>query len=492
MAFTLQHRPFRHPSAPLQRVPVAQPTIGFVGGGLGAYWPQFDGLLDQLTSVAATIRRRVQGLGATVQDFGFVSEPAGGAAIASAIRHADCDLILVFVATYMTSGQILPVLRDVNAPVLLVQLQPGRKMDHASFGTGEWLAYAGSAGLPELCSVLEQLGQPVRVVAGHLDDARAWRSIDSWIAASRVVASLKRARHGMMGHLYPGMFDIATGITPVLSACGGHAEIVELDDLRVRYDAVAERDIEERVDLINACFEVAPGVDWENVRFQARVSVALDSLVDDYRLSTLAYFHFGQAGDIYQQLATGFPIGATLLTSRGIPAVTEYEVRAAIAMYVLGVLGGGGTLTEGQALDFDAGVAEIGHNDAADMAITAHKPTLRHLDIFHGKSGGGASIEGEVVPGPVTQFAIGEMSDGRLRFVVSEGRVVDGPHIQIGNTTSRVEFGCDPGVWTEEWAKSGSPHHWGMGTGHLAGDIAAVASLLGVEFRRVQPEPPME
>ncbi|WP_327657415.1 L-fucose/L-arabinose isomerase family protein [Streptomyces sp. NBC_00483] len=487
MSFTVQRREFHRPPHPLQRVDGVTPKIGFVSGGLGAYWPQFDGLLDQLKGVSDVIRQRIEALGSRVQDFGFVSDPVEGDAAASAIRSADCDLLVVYVSTYMTSGQILPVLRDCGAPILLVQLQPGRKMDHATFGTGDWLAYAGSAGLPEICVGLERLGKPVRVVAGHLDDERAWRSIERWVAATGVMATLKRARHGMMGHLYPGMFDIATSITSVLSTFGGHAEILELDDLRVRYEAVTEPETERALETIRSCFEITPGIDWDNVRFQARVSAALDTLVRDYDLSTLAYFHFGQPSDIYQKLATGFPIGATLLTSRGIPSVTEYEVRAAIAMYVLNLLGGGGTLTEGQALDFDAGVAEIGHNDAADMAITARKPALRQLDVFHGKGGGGASIEVDVAPGPVTQFSIGELGNGRLRFIASEGTVVDGPHIKIGNTTSRVDFGCDPGVWTEEWAKSGSTHHWGMGVGHLADDIEALADLLGAEFRRVQP-----
>lgn len=487
MTFEVQQRAFRLPPPPLQRADSVKPRIGFVSGGLGTYWPQFGTLLDQLRGAAEVIKGRVELLGSQVIDFGFVSDPAEGEATAAAIRHADCDLVIVSVSTYMTSGQIFPVLRDVSAPILLLQLQPGRRMDHATFGTGEWLAYAGSAGLPEICVALERLERPARVVAGHLDDTRAWRSIERWVAAARVAAALNRARHGMMGHLYPGMLDIATNITSVLSACGGHAEILELDDLRVRFEAVAERDINERVDLIKASFEIAPGIDWDNIRFQARVSVALDALVKDLRLSTLAYFHFGKPGDIYQQLATSFPIGATLLTSRGIPSVTEYEVRAALAMYVLGLFGGGGTLTEGQALDFDSAVVELGHNDAADMAITAGKPILRHLDVFHGKGGGGASIEANIAPGPVTQFSIGELSSGKLRFIVSEGTVVEGPHIKIGNTTSRIDFGCDPGIWTEEWARSGSTHHWGMGGGHLASDVEALADLIGVEFRHVQP-----
>jgi L-arabinose isomerase len=302
-----------------------------------------------------------------------------------------------------------------------------------------------------------------------------------------VVANLRHGRFGLLGHLYPGMFDIATNVTSSYSAFGGHVEILELDDLRRFYDLVEDHDTDNRVEEVREIFEISPGTDMENVRFQSRVSVALDRLIDEHQLDTLSYFHMGNSSDIYSQLATGFPIGATILSSRGVPTVTEFELRAGVAMHVTGILGGGGTFTEGQALDFDRGHVELGHNDAADAGITSGRPVLRSLAVFHGKSGGGASVEATVRPGPVTQFSIGEMRDGSLRFITSEGEAVPGPAIRIGNTTTRIDFGCDPGEWTDAWATSGSTHHWSMGVGHLAKDIEAVASLLGVDYSHVQP-----
>ena len=57
--------------------------------------------------------------------------------------------------------------------------------------------------------------------------------------------------------------------------------------------------------------------------------------------------------------------------------------------------------------------------------------------------------------GPVTAFGIGQERDGSFRFVASAGRVVAGPLLKIGNTTSRVDFGCDPGQWADEWSSTG-------------------------------------
>ena len=149
-------------------------------------------------------------------------------------------------------------------------------------------------------------------------------------------------------------------------------------------------------------------------------------------------------------------LGASLLTARGIPAAGEYELRTSLAMLIVDRLGGGGSFTELQALDFNAGVVEMGHDGPAHLAISDRKPLLRGLGVYHGKRGWGVSVEFDVNHGPVTTFGIAQLRDGRFRFVASRGEVVAGPLLQIGNTTSRVDFGCDPGEWTDAWSATGA------------------------------------
>jgi L-arabinose isomerase len=65
--------------------------------------------------------------------------------------------------------------------------------------------------------------------------------------------------------------------------------------------------------------------------------------------------------------------------------------------------------------------------------------------------------------------------------------VVDGPVLAIGNTTSRVDFGCHPGDWTDTWSASGVGHHWALGTGHRVAELRCLAELLDMELVVVQP-----
>ena len=471
----------------LTRISGRRAKVGLVAGGLGAYWPQFPALLPQLRRSAALVADRMRALDCDVVDAGFISDAEDGARAAEQLRAAGCDLIVCFLTTYMTASMVIPIAQRSDAPVLLINLQPTEAMDHATFDTGQWLAYCGACPLPEMANAFRRCGVPFRSVSGYLDDERAWSAITRWIKAAGVRGGLRHGRHGLMGHLYPGMLDVSTDLTLVSANLGGHVEVLELDDLRVRVNAVTAAQEDERMALASGIFGIDETVQEEDFRWAARVSVGLDRLAEDFGLDSLAYYHRGLDGEQHERLAAGLILGASLLTARGIPAAGEYELRTSLAMLIVDRLGGGGSFTEMQALNFRDGVVEMGHDGPAHLAISQGRPLLRGLGVYHGKRGWGVSVEFDVKHGPVTAFGIGQQRDGSFRFVASAGRVVAGPLLKIGNTTSRVNFGCDPGQWADQWSATGISHHWALGTGDLLPELRAVAELLGTDLTEVAP-----
>ena len=471
----------------LTRIAGRRAKVGLVAGGLGAYWPQFPGLLPQLRQSAALVAGRMRALDCDVVDAGFISDAEDGARAAEQLRVAGCDLIVCFLTTYMTASMVVPIAQRSDAPVLLINLQPTEAMDHATFDTGQWLAYCGACPLPEMANAFRRCGVPFRSVSGYLADERAWTTIARWIKAAGVRGGLRHGRHGLMGHLYPGMLDVSTDLTLVSANLGGHVEVLEVDDLRVRVNAVTAAQEDERMALTRDVFQIDQTVQDEDFRWAARVSVGLDRLAEDFGLDSLAYYHRGLDGEQHERLAAGMILGASLLTARGIPAVGEYELRTSLAMLITDRIGGGGSFTEMQALNFRDGVVEMGHDGPAHLAISQGRPLLRGLGVYHGKRGWGVSVEFDVKHGPVTAFGLGQQRDGTFRFVASAGRVVAGPLLKIGNTTSRVDFGCDPGRWADEWSATGISHHWALGTGDLLPELRAVAELLGTDLTEVAP-----
>jgi L-arabinose isomerase len=461
--------------------------VGLVAGGLGAYWPQFPDLLPQLRLSAERVSERMRELGADVVDVGFISDAQEGSAAAEKLSAAGCDIIVGFLTTYMTATMLVPIAQRSGAPVLLINLQPTESMDHETFDTGQWLAYCGACPLPEMANAFLRCGIPFRSVSGYLEDERAWTRIGRWVRAAGVRAALRRGRHGLMGHLYPGMLDVSTDLTLVTANFGGHMEVLEFDDLRVRVEKVTDTETEAKKKEATEIFELDGSVNAEDFTWAAKVAAGLDRLVEDFGLDSLAYYHRGLAGEMHERLGAGMILGASLLTARGVPAAGEYELRTSLAMLIMDRLGAGGSFTEFQALDFQRGHVEMGHDGPAHLAISDGRPLLRGLGVYHGKRGYGVSVEFDVRHGPVTAFGIRQNRDGRYAFVASEGEVVDGPHLKIGNTTSRVDFGVDPGEWTDAWSAAGISHHWALGTGHRIADLSALANLLEVDLVDVRP-----
>lgn len=469
----------------LTRVSGRRTTVGLVAGGLGAYWPQFPNLLPQLQQSARRVAERMRAIDCDVVDVGFISDAEDGARAAEELRVAGCDLIVGFLTTYMTASMLVPVAQRSGAPVLLINLQPTESMDHATFGTGEWLAYCGACPLPEMANAFLRVGVPFRSVSGYVEDERAWARIGSWIKASGVRGTLRHGRHGLLGHLYPGMLDVATDLTLVPANLGGHVEVLEIDDLRVRVERATDQQVSERMALTRDIFDIDDTVQADDFRWAATVSVGLDQLIEDFSLDSLAYYHRGLDGEQHERLGAGMILGASLLTGRGVPCAGEYELRTSLAMLVVDRLGGGGSFTELQALNFRDNVVEMGHDGPAHLAISQRRPLLRGLGVYHGKRGWGVSVEFDVRHGAVTAVGVAQQRDGGFRLVASEGTVVEGPLLRIGNTTSRVDFGRDPGEWTDAWSATGISHHWALGVGRLLPDLRATADLLGMELMEV-------
>ncbi len=241
------------------------------------------------------------------------------------------------------------------------------------------------------------------------------------------------------------MLDVATDLTLVPAQLGGHIEVLEIDDLRVRVEKVTDAETDARVALAQQVFELDASVVEEDLRWGARVSVALDRLVEDFALDSLAYYHRGLDGETHET-RRGRPDPRRLAADRprdpARPASTNSVPRSPCS--ILDRLGAGGSFTEFQALNFRAGVVEMGHDGPAHLAISQGRPMLRGLGVYHGKRGWGVSVEFDVTARAGHAVRIGQEVDGRFRFIVAEGEVVDGPHLPSEHDL-RVDFGCHPG-----------------------------------------------
>jgi L-arabinose isomerase len=289
------------------------------------------------------------------------------------------------------------------------------------------------------------------------------------------------------------MLDLYSDFTAVHAQLGAHVEVLEIDDLGARVAAVTDAEREAKAAEIRAMFDfadpsddpIAGPIEDDQLDWSARVAVGLDQLAADFQLSGLTYYYRGIDGNEAERLGAGVIVGNSLLTARGIPTSGEGDLKTNVAQLILDRLGAGGSYTEYYALDFDEGFVLMGHDGPGHIAIAEGRPTLRALQLYHGKRGAGLSVEFKVRYGPITICGCTQTAEGRLKLVVAEGESIAGATFRIGNTNSRLRFAGPPAEFFERWCAEGPTHHVALGVGHRAGDLRRVAALLDLEYAEI-------
>jgi L-arabinose isomerase len=499
---------------------VGQETrIGLFSIGLAAYWPQFPALRQRLAGYGAFVARQLAAMGAEVIDLGMVDDQPAALAAGDRFIREDVDLVICYVTTYATSSQVLPAVQRVKRPVLILNLQPAAQLNYAKTGTAEWLANCQACCVPEIACAFERCGIDFHTVTGllgldqqtsgalaneitsdHPSARLAWDEVRQWISATRVIRTLGRSRIGFLGHTYPGMLDMYSDFTQQTGQLGIHVEVLEMDDLQARVNAVTDAQVSAQREQAMATFDISPDSPSdplakkpkpEEMDWACRVAAGLDALVRDFDLQGLTYYYRGVDGNTFERLGAGVILGCSLLTARGVPCSGEGDLKNCCAMKVMDTLGAGGSYTELYAMDFTEKFILMGHDGPFHLKIAEGRPILRGLGLYHGKRGYGVSVEAQVKTGPITILGLTQTAGGNLKWLCAEGWSLPGEILHIGNTNSRLRFTPQPNdefdvaAWMNRWAGEGPTHHVALGIGHHAQTLAKMARLLKLECVRL-------
>ena len=82
----------------------------------------------------------------------------------------DVDLVILQLLTYATSYNMLPTVRDLNVPVVLVNVQKKKAPDYANTDTPTWLGELYACGaVGEMVADLERAGKRHAVITGVVE-----------------------------------------------------------------------------------------------------------------------------------------------------------------------------------------------------------------------------------------------------------------------------------------------------------------------------------
>src|SRR3954451_20391476 len=145
--------------------------IGIFGVGHHTYWPQFEGLLEEMHRKLAVFTGKVRAQGVEVHEFGIVDNARTAYRIRDELKAASLDLIFCDMLTYATSATFGTIIRDVDVPIVLVALQPMKAMEYTRASTYMQLCNDDFCAVPEFTGVAIRMGRrPPPIVLGALED----------------------------------------------------------------------------------------------------------------------------------------------------------------------------------------------------------------------------------------------------------------------------------------------------------------------------------
>jgi L-arabinose isomerase len=480
----------------IDRLKPLMANVGVIGVGHKSYWPQFDGLLDELKNKLQVFHDLVEQNDVTVFNFGISDCAETAYKLVPQIKAANLDLLFVDMITYATSSSIAAIFREVNVPTVLVALQPMKAMDYDRATTYMQLMNDDICAIPEFTCVAQRLGKPVpQIVIGTLyDDEEAIGEIKDYCQIAKALHSLRTARIGQMGHVLEAMLDMHTDSTLLTSTFGCHIVQTEPGEVVTYFQEAGYGEVEGYKNKILQFFDtpepksdpLTSKLTNEDLENAARVGVALNKFIESKKLDGLAYYYEGQDGSELRQVVTNFIVGNSILTAGGFPMCGEMDLKTCIAMMIMDRLEIGGSFAEFHPVDFKEGFVLVGHDGPHHINIAQGKPVLRSLSKYHGKPGNGASVEFKIKEGPITMLGITQKADGKFKFIIAEGESRSGPIPATGNTNTRGYFKPDVKTFLKRWFSEGPTHHFALGIGHKAEVIKKIGDFLGVESVIIQ------
>lgn len=473
-----------------------KPKIALVSLGHYIYFEQFDGLREELTKKGEEFKNYLNTELCDIVDAGYVVCPEDAFKAVQLIKKEDVDMLFIILSTYVPSSVCAPFARYLDIPQILVGIQPLNHLDYSNTTTFIQLANDDICAMPEVAGVYERFGKniPSCIVAASSQKEYIKKEVTEWIRAAMAMAAFKYETFGYLGHTYEGMYDMHTDPTSFTATFGSHVKMLEMCELAEYSKNATKEEISEQIEKIKSIFEICdPSVDPltdfvkdEDLEYSSRQTVALNKLINNNKLTALAYYYKSEPNNPYEQIAANLIIGNTLLTSSGIPLAGEADLKTAAAMLIMKNLGGGGSFAEIHPFDVENDIVLIGHDGPHNIAISEGKPRLRKLKKYHGKSGCGIGVEFSLKSGPMTLLSISVDRNGKFRMIAAEGEALPGDIPQTGNTNTRIKFKMSVCEFLTRWCEAGPTHHLALGTGHHMETLRKFSKISGIELIEIK------
>jgi L-arabinose isomerase len=463
-------------------------VVGLLACGYFEYWRMYPNLREQVEGDTKRIAAKL-GRNHPVVYPGLVDTLDRADAAGKYFTDKQIDLLVITEGTYCPDYMIHQALFHLpgDLPICLYASQAHDRLDYNA-GYDVALRNSGPMGLIQLSAGFRKMDKykNFEVVSGGIEDEEAYAQIDRFIRVRTTISNLKHWNVGLVGHVFRGMYDFQYDKTAVSGKLGPHVIDIDIKHLATILDSISEKDsrIFALRDKVRSDYAVI-GLEDGDILRSARLSIALEELVQRYRLDGLVLLgqHF-----IEQRANATCYLGLTQMLERDQAlAVTEGDVLGLIMSKVLKDFSGH-TPFFGEWEEIDVGLNAmmlLGHGfvdprEARKDRKVQAQPACENWG-FEGNSLG---LEATYETGPVTMTHIIQDARG-WRILISEGEILDTPPLKINETSLIVKVNKDVRRYMKELIKLGFPHHCIVSPGRMSDDLEVFADQLEIEICRL-------
>jgi len=461
-----------------------QPRIGLLHTGHQYYWNQFPGLKEGGLRMYHKFRDMLSAY-AEIISSEFVDTAEKSRHAGEMFKRENVDLLLIFPLGYTTSMCIVPAVRQLDVPIRLLNSHEVRSYDYPSADTAEFLHHEGLCCIPEYSGALVNLGRRFKVRTGHIDDQRLQAELKADFAGAAAARFFKNMNVGLIGQVYTNMTDMPIDEHRLLRATGRMLERPEVEEIENAYHRVTESQLDDMCRQLRQMFEVDETVSDEHLRFSAQLAVAYEEVITRHDIYAFGFYWWGEK-ELITQIRAQAGLAVSRLAAMGRPGVTEGDVKTAMAMKILDLLGAGGMFIEFFSVDYDENFILMGHDGPSNVNMAKGRPRLRNLDVLHGKSGHGLGIDFDVNEGPVTLVNLTQFDAGdTFKLIYTTAEVIPGPILRIGNPNCRVRLRRPIHEFVDAWCQQGPSHHIALGSGDQTEALETFADAMNFRTARI-------
>jgi len=468
-------------------IPKVRPKIGLMYAGLKAYWPQYPELEGIGNGMYEKYIGRFREIGDVVEAK-FVNTPEKSEAAGKKFAEAGIDILFILPFGYTTGMIIVPCIEALadNIPVRLLVSHQDATYDYKNAETIDFLHHSGICCVSEYAGTLRRIGRKFRVSTGWLGDERFWNEIKSDSIGAAAANTFRKLNFAVIGNVYTNMTDMPADDHRLLKATGKVFLRPEIEEFEEEYKLVTDDEVKDMYRQFRELYDVDESVTDDHMYESAKIAIVFDKIINRYDISGYGYYWWGVKPEV-TQLRSQSMLAGSRLSSVGRMGVTEGDVKTAMAMKVMDLMGAGGMFVEFNAIDYAGDFILISHDGPVNFNVAGGRARLQHLDIHHGKTGTGLGVDFDIKKGPVTILNLTQFdySCDTFKLIYTTGETIDGDILNVGNPNCRLRIGKPIHEFVEEWCMQGPIHHSSLGIGDISREIETFAEAMGFACVRI-------